>query len=230
MIKILLAEDQEVVGSLIKEVLEKESFDVKWAKDGESALKEFKISDPQPDVCLFDVMMPGIDGFSLAKEIRNMNSDVPIMFLTSQSEVKDLINGFNSGGDDFLRKPFSFEELMIKLKMLLRRAGKKLERIEKDKKVYALGLYEFYPDKQLLCFKDQKTSLTHRESSLLREFVEKENNMIERKDVLKKLWGDDNFFNARNMDVYIFKLRKYLSHDPGIRITNLRGIGYRLVC
>ena len=228
-IKVLLVEQDPRVGTLVKTSLEKESFEVEWMSEGNSALDRIEGREYQPDLCILDTDIAGLDSYNLAREIRRTKPNLAIMFISSQTEVNEIEKVFSCGADDYIRKPFHFEELKYKIKMLMRRIDYISTVPRSDQIMYSLGLYEFYPEKQLLCFKGKKIPLSYKESNLLREFVERKDQLVERKAVLKKLWGDDNFFNARNMDVYIVKLRKYLSQDPDICITNLRGIGYKLI-
>jgi DNA-binding response OmpR family regulator len=222
--KILFAEDEAILGKLVKEALDREpDFKVQWAKTGQEALQYFQ--DTPPDICLFDVMLPKIDGFTLAKKIRLINADVPIFFLTARSDTADVLKGFSSGGNDYLKKPFSIEELVIRLRELLRRNNKATPLQEN----YEFGTYWFSPATQTLRNEKEVFQLSGKEAELLKLLVLHKNNLLERKTVLMQLWGDDNFFNARNMDVYIGRLRKYLIHDTHLSIVNIRGYGYKLI-
>jgi DNA-binding response OmpR family regulator len=221
-IKILLAEDEPSLGQIIKESLESRNFDVLLCENGEEAYKVYK--KEQPVLLVLDVMMPKKDGFTLAKEIREENNDIPIIFLTSKSQTKDVVEGFNMGGNDYLKKPFSMEELIVRINELLKRQ-KKLNEI----KPIQLGAFVFDLKKQTLQLNDATETLTHREAHLLHNLIINKNQVLERSVILKKLWGDDDFFNARSMDVFITKLRKKLKEDPSIQILNVRGFGYKLV-
>ncbi len=221
-IKILLAEDEPSLGLIIKESLETRNFEVILCKDGLEAFLAFK--DQRPELLVLDVMMPKKDGFTLAKEIREIDDDIPIIFLTSKSQTADVIEGFTLGGNDYLKKPFSMEELIVRIKALLNRAKK-----NDTKKVMELGKFQFYYDKQLLIEDGNEVALTHREANLLYHLILNKNEVLDRSVILKKLWGDDDFFNARSMDVFITKLRKKLKSDPSIQIINIRGIGYKLI-
>ncbi|MCF8332144.1 MAG: response regulator transcription factor [Bacteroidales bacterium] len=223
-IKILLVEDEVTLANIVKDSLQTRDFKVDVVHNGNTALDTFLTNNY--DILVLDVMLPGLDGFSLAKEIRQSNQDIPIIFLTAKSQPEDVVQGFQLGGNDYLKKPFSMEELIIRIKNLL---GMNLSERKKTKEKYNLGLYTFYPARQMLLLGSWKQELTNRESEVLLMFCNNLNNIIERSVVLKKLWGDDHFFNARSMDVFISKLRKYLSKDPRIKIINVRSVGYKLI-
>ena len=223
-IKILLAEDDENLGSLLREYLKAKSFEADWVTDGEMAYKKFESGSY--DICVLDVMMPVKDGFTLAKEIRMMNRDMPIIFLTAKSMKEDVFEGFSIGADDYITKPFSMEELLYRIEAILRRTkgngtGKP--------SIYAIGKYQFDTHKQLLMIGDHSQKLTTKESELLKLLCNNANQILERNFALKAIWIDDNYFNARSMDVYITKLRKYLKEDPSIEIMNVHGKGYKLI-
>lgn len=223
---ILLAEDEAVLGKLVKEAMESKGFTVQWAKNGSDALQAYK--KEQPDICILDVMMPGIDGFTLAKQIRAINADIPILFLTARSQTSDVLKGYESGGNDYLRKPFSLEELYLRINELLRRI-KTTVSTDDIADEYKIGKYTFLPQAQLLSMGNEKIKLSNKETLLLQELVIHKNRLMERRQTLIKLWGDDNFFNGRNMDVYIAKLRKHLAADASLSIINVRGHGFKLV-
>lgn len=227
MIKILFVEDEPVLGKLVKEALEHKEYELNWCTNGADGLAHFKKEGA--DICILDVMLPGMDGFTLAKQLRSISKDVPILFLTARSQTADLIKGFEAGGNDYLKKPFSLDELYLRLQELLRRntAGKNSE--DDSVHCFQIGNYQFFPATQLLKCDKESFNLTYKESELLKELVKNKNNLMERKPVLIKLWGDDSFFNARNMDVYIAKLRKRLMHDQTLSIVNIRGYGYKLI-
>ncbi|WP_159947041.1 response regulator transcription factor [Polaribacter septentrionalilitoris] len=222
-VKVLLAEDEESLGMIVKESLESRDFIVFHAKNGDEALHFYKLE--KPDILVLDVMMPLKDGFTLAKEIRENNKIIPIIFLTAKSQTEDVIAGFNHGGNDYLKKPFSMEELIVRIKALLSRIELKpnLETIK-------IGTYIFNKTKQTLQYSSDTIQLTHRESELLFYLHEKKNQILDRSFILNKLWGNDDFFNARSMDVFISKLRKKLKKDTDIQIINIRGYGYKLIC
>lgn len=224
--QILFAEDEAVLGKLVKEALEREQgFVVDWVKNGEEALDHFR--EQPPDICILDVMMPVMDGFELARQIRRIREDVPVIFLTARSQTADVLKGFESGGNDYLKKPFSIEELLVRVRELLRRSSGKTATAHPER--YELGSYVFVPSTQMLRSPDGDHHLSGKETDLLRELVEHKNGLLDRKTTLLKLWGNDNFFNARNMDVYIARLRKYLARDPSLSIINVRGYGFKLI-
>ena len=220
-IKIVLAEDEPSLGHILKESLESRGFEVFHAPNGKIAYDFYQ--KESPDILVLDVMMPLKDGFTLAKEIRKENSAIPIIFLTAKSQTKDVLEGFEHGGNDYLKKPFSMEELIVRIQALLDRV-----KIKKDNNHIVLGKYIFNYTKQSLHYATETVVLTHRESELLFYLSEKQNEVLDRSFILKKLWGNDDFFNARSMDVFISKLRKKLSKDPTIKIINVRGFGYKL--
>lgn len=222
-IKILLAEDEPALGMIIKESLETRDFEVLLCEDGEKALETFKTE--KPELLVLDVMMPKLDGFALAQEVRNFDTQIPILFLTAKSQTKDVVQGFEYGGNDYLKKPFSMEELIVRIKALLGRV-----KHTKSKETITIGKFQFNYIKQLLSIENETIRLTHRETELLYHLIENRNDVLDRSLILKKLWGDDDFFNARSMDVFITKLRKKLAKDPSIKIINVRGYGYKLVC
>ncbi len=220
-IKILLAEDEPSLGQIVKESLETRNFKVILCPNGNDAYDHY-ISD-KPELLVLDVMMPLKDGFTLAKEIRAIDETIPILFLTAKSQVKDVVEGFEIGGNDYLKKPFSMEELIVRINALLKRSRAKSLDIQ-------MGDYLFNLPKQILVFDNNIEQLTHREAQLLWHLYEKRNQTLDRSFILKKLWGDDDFFNARSMDVFISKLRKKLKKDPSIQIINIRGFGYKMIC
>lgn len=222
-IKILLAEDEPALGMIIKESLETRDFEVFLCEDGEKALQVYKTK--KPELLVLDVMMPKLDGFALAQEIRSYDKQIPIIFLTAKSQTKDVVQGFVHGGNDYLKKPFSMEELIVRIKALLGRIQHK-----RSKEVISIGRFHFNYIKQLLQIENEEIHLTHREAELLYHLTEKRNEILDRSIILKRLWGDDDFFNARSMDVFITKLRKKLKKDENIQIINVRGYGYKLIC
>ena len=221
--KLLLAEDEVALGQIIKESLETRNFEVIYCKNGVEAFKAYQST--QPDLIILDVMMPLLDGFSVAKKIRSLDVRTPIIFLTAKSQVQDVVDGFEHGGNDYLKKPFSMEELLVRIKALLDRV--QVFRADED---IELGQYRFNRHKQTLTINDLEQTLTYRESQLLFHLSEKRNNLLDRMIILKKLWGEDDFFTARSMDVFITRLRKKLKQDPNIKIINIRGQGYKLMC
>ncbi|NKI30527.1 response regulator transcription factor [Croceivirga thetidis] len=222
-IKILLAEDEPSLGMIVKESLETRDFEVLHCTDGAEALHAFRTD--KPELLVLDVMMPKLDGFALAQEIRRYDKEIPIIFLTAKSQAKDVVEGFEHGGNDYLKKPFSMEELIVRIKALLGRVKQK-----QSKEVIPIGRFNFNYIKQVLVIDEEHIQLTHREAELLYHLTENRNEILDRSTILKKLWGDDDFFNARSMDVFITKLRKKLKKDEQIEIINVRGFGYKLIC
>jgi DNA-binding response OmpR family regulator len=223
-IDVLLAEDEPLLGKIIKETLESRDFLVEWTIDGVKAFSKFKTQ--KFDICVLDVMMPLKDGFSLAKEIRAVNKDIPILFLTAKSTTEDVIEGFNAGANDYLKKPFSMEELIIRMRHLTKNLS--YQEIPETETV-VLGEYSFNFKKQTLLIKGETIELSYKEAMLLKMLYENKNDVLDRTIALELIWGTASMFNARSMDVYITKLRKYLNEDPQIKIINIRGIGYKLL-
>lgn len=226
MTKILLAEDDPNLGTLLQEYLTIKGYETTLAKDGDEALTKF-VQQPY-DLCIFDVMMPKKDGFTLAKEVRMSDKDTPIIFLTAKSMKEDTLQGFKLGADDYMTKPFSMEELLARLQAVLRRS-QKVE--EQNEKVTSFKIKDFIFDseKQTLILNGESQKLTVKESELLKLLCENIGNPVSRSIALKMVWGDDTYFNARSMDVYITKLRKFLREDSGIQIVNVHGEGFKLM-
>ncbi len=219
--RIMYVEDEEVLASLVKDHLERNGFKVEWVANGneaESVFKEFK-----PDLCILDIMLPGLSGYEIGKLIRRQDEQVPIIFLTARSEAKDVVEGFKSGGNDYLRKPFSLEELMARLTNLLSMSG----RVSPG--LFKFGKLAFDPVRMQLVNGPESVTLSHRENELLKMLAAHVGAPVERKDILIQVWGDDHFFNSRNLDVYIVRLRKYLRMDPEVKLMTLKGVGYQLV-
>jgi DNA-binding response OmpR family regulator len=223
-LRILLCEDDENLGMLLREFLQAKGFNADLCSDGEKGYKAFVKN--QYDLCVFDVMMPKKDGFTLAQEIRLVNTEVPIIFLTAKALKEDILEGFKIGADDYITKPFSMEELVSRIGAILRRV-----RGKKDKEVtsYKIGRFTFDTQKQVLVIDDKTKKLTTKESELLALLCANVNQILERNFALKTIWVDDNYFNARSMDVYITKLRKLLKDDPSIEIINIHGKGYKVI-
>ena len=222
--RILLCEDDENLGMLLREYLQAKGFSADLFPDGESGYKAFLKG--KYDICVLDVMMPKKDGFTVAQEIRAVNADVPIIFLTARQLKEDILEGFKIGADDYITKPFSMEELVFRIEAILRRVkGKK----GKDVTIFRIGKFTFDTQKQQLMIGDTATKLTTKESELLKLLCQHVNEILERNYALKTIWIDDNYFNARSMDVYITKLRKHLKDDPSIEIINIHGKGYKLI-
>ncbi len=222
---ILLAEDDVNLGKVLTAYLEAKDYVVSHANNGEVAYDMFCSNDF--DICLIDVMMPIKDGFSLAKSIRKMDKKIPIIFLTAKDMQEDIIEGLSIGGDDYITKPFSMEVLQARIHALLRRAGK--TEGETDNLVYQIGKISFDVNHQSLTIDGETQKLTTRETELLTMLIQKKNEVLERGFALKKIWGDDSYYNARSMDVYITKLRKIFQKDPSIKIINVHGVGFKLV-
>jgi DNA-binding response OmpR family regulator len=224
MIKILLAEDDENLGELLRNYLKVKSFETDLYNNGEVAFEGF--NSRQYDLCIIDVMMPVKDGFALAQEIRIKNKRVPIIFLTARSMKDDVLEGFKIGADDYITKPFDMDELLFRIEAILRRIK---TNNQFTPQFYTLGKYTFDVQKQLLQHGNASHRLTTKESELLKLFCDNANQVVERNYALKTIWEDDNYFNARSMDVYITKLRKYLRDESSVRILNVHGKGFKLV-
>jgi two-component system, OmpR family, response regulator len=225
-VKILLAEDDENLGLLLKEYLIAKGYNTDLYPDGEMAYHGFMKN--QYNVCLLDVMMPKKDGFTLAKDIRMVNPDIPIVFLTAKNLKEDVIEGFRIGADDYMTKPFSMEELIFRIEAILRRMSSDALSADPQSK-FKIGMFTFDAQKQALSNGDKEVKLTTKESELLRLLAQNANKVLERNYALKAIWVDDNYFNARSMDVYITKLRKHLKPDPKLEIINIHGRGYKLI-
>lgn len=224
--KILYVEDELFLGKIVKESLESRHFDVTMETDGVNVIPVFK--QLNPDVCVLDVMLPNKDGFTIAGEIREINATVPIIFLTAKTQTDDLVKGFSIGGNDYIRKPFSMEELIVRIENALR-FKEHGARNGNGKDTLQIGKYNFYISRQLLSGFNEERKLSFRESELLKLLYENREKIIDRKDILNLLWGNDSFFNSRNLDVYITKLRSYLKEDDLLEIITIKGIGYRFV-
>lgn len=224
-VRILLAEDDENLGSLLKEYLEAKSYETHWLSDGDKAYHSFKRN--KYEICILDIMMPVKDGFTLAREIRIIDPEVPVIFLTAKSMKDDVLEGFSIGADDYITKPFSMEELLFRIEAILRRTRGKGSQNKQTE--FRIGRYNFDANKQTLALGDDVQRLTTKESELLKLLCNNANNVLERNFALKTIWIDDNYFNARSMDVYITKLRKYLKSDPSVEIMNIHGKGYKLI-
>ena len=223
--QILLAEDDPNLGLLLSEFLKKKGYEVVWAHDGDQAL-DFFVKGTF-DLCVFDVMMPKKDGFSLAKDIRATHLDVPIIFLTAKSMEEDTLQGFKVGADDYLTKPFSMDVLVARMEAILRRAhsDKSLPALADE---IQLGDFTYYPSKMRLVFQGNEQKFTPKENELMKLLCENLGRPVSRSYALKLIWGDDTYFNARSMDVYMTKLRKLLKEDPRVQLLNLHGEGFRL--
>ncbi|MBQ6432795.1 MAG: response regulator transcription factor [Bacteroidaceae bacterium] len=223
-LRILLCEDDESLGMLLREYLQAKGYEADLCPDGEAGYKAF-LKD-EYDMCVLDVMMPKMDGFQLAQEIRQVNQEIPVIFLTAKNLKEDIFEGFKIGADDYITKPFSMEELVYRMEAILRRVHGKQQ---KNVSVYHIGRFIFDTRRQILAIGDKQTKLTTKESELLILLCAHANDVLQRELALKTIWIDDNYFNARSMDVYITKLRKHLKDDPEIEINNVHGKGYRLI-
>ncbi|MDR2127244.1 MAG: response regulator transcription factor [Prevotellaceae bacterium] len=221
---ILLAEDDENLGVLLLEYLRVKGYETDLFADGESAFKGFQARSY--DICILDVMMPKKDGFTLAKEMRHVNNIIPIIFLTAKSQKEDIAEGFNSGADDYMTKPFSIEELLLRVEAVLRRTKGGTDQSQDE---FDIGIYRFNSTKQILVRGNIEQKLTAKESELLKFLCFNRNAILDRNFALRTIWNDDSYFNARSMDVYITKLRKYMKDDPSIQIINVRGKGFKLI-
>lgn len=224
-IKVLYVEDEIFLGKIVRESLESRGFEVIMESDGGKATGLFKKSNP--DICVLDIMLPNKDGFMIADEIRELNEEVPIIFLTAKTQTEDVVKGFSLGGNDYIRKPFSMEELIVRIQHLLRNKSESGTKIQGDS--VDMGTYHFQLNRQVLKNGKEERKLSYRESELLKLLYENRDKIIDRKDILNLLWGNDSFFNSRNLDVYITKLRSYLKDDPKLEIITIKGIGYRFV-
>ncbi len=223
-VNILLCEDDENLGMLLREYLQAKGYNAELCPDGDAGYKAF--IKGKYDICALDVMMPKKDGFTLAKEIRAVNSEIPIMFLTAKNLKEDVLEGFKIGADDYITKPFSMEELTLRMEAILRRVrGKK----NREVSLFNIGRFTFDSKKQILSIADKAVKLTTKESELLHLLCLHQNEILQRDFALKSIWIDDNYFNARSMDVYITKLRKHLKDDESVEIINIHGKGYKLI-
>lgn len=223
--KVLYVEDETFLGKIVKESLESRGYEVLMESDGNKVLTLFRQSNP--DVCVLDVMLPNKDGFTIADEIRSVDETVPIIFLTAKTQTEDVIKGFTLGGNDYIRKPFSMEELIIRIKNVLRGNTDAPKKITTD--TVQIGKYNFQLNRQVLAGAGDERKLSFREAELLKLLYENRDKIIDRKDILTLLWGNDSFFNSRNLDVYITKLRSYLREDSSLEIITIKGVGYRFV-
>ena len=223
--RILLCEDDQNLGMVLKNYLELNDYDVTLERDGRLGLAAFQRE--KFDICLLDVMMPNMDGFTLAEEIRDVDPDIPLFFLSAKTMKEDIIQGYKLGADDYITKPFDSEVLLLKIKAILKR-NEELTR-ESENIEFDLGKYHFNPKLRQLIVDGRTQTLSPKENELLKMLAEHKNDLLPRERALKKIWGSDTYFNGRSMDVYIAKLRKYLKEDPNIEIVNIHGNGFRLV-
>lgn len=230
--RILLVEDDRNFGDVLRSYLEMHNFDVDLAVDGIDGFEQFRRADY--DLCILDVMMPRKDGFTLAKDIRSKNTDVPIIFLTAKTLKEDVVEGFKIGADDYVTKPFNSEELLYRVQAILKRSKRSQEEQDSQQEEYSIGKYHFNYPLRVLYLKNgeeisEKTKLSPKEALLLRMFCEQRNKVLLRSEALTKIWGEDNYFTARSMDVFITKIRKYLAGDDTIEISNIHGNGFRMI-
>ena len=221
--KVLYVEDEVFLAKIVSETLEGRGYEVVMESDGGKAFDQF--NKEKPDVCVLDIMLPNKDGFAIADQIREKDPDVPIIFLSAKSQTSDVVNGFKKGANDYIRKPFSIEELIVRIENLLKPRKNEGD----DKEEVTIGQYTFHTKRQTLYHHDEQRKLSYRESELLKLLYENRVQIVERSEILTLLWGSDSFFNSRNLDVYITKLRGYLKLDPSIEIITIKGIGYRFV-
>lgn len=223
-LKILYIEDEPFLGKIVKETLEDQGFDVTWETDGAKVMGRFPHF--KPDVCIVDIMLPNIDGYTLCRQIRALLPNLPIIFLTAKTETADLVKGFEAGGTDYIRKPFSIEELIVRIyNQIHLLSGTNRKPIALEDEIH-LGNYLFYPGRYELHSPTVKTRLSQRDMQIISHFAAYKNQVVDRKDLLLSVWGDDSFFNSRNLDVYIRKIREYFREDSNISIQTLKGKGY----
>jgi DNA-binding response OmpR family regulator len=222
--KVLYVEDEVFLAKIVSETLQSRGYEVILQSDGGKAVDDFV--KEKPDVCVLDIMLPNKDGFAIADEIREKDTQVPIIFLSAKSQTSDVVSGFKTGANDYIRKPFSIEELIVRIENVLKT---KSAPPPGDAEEVTLGHYKFNLRRQTLHHPDEQRKLSYRESELLKLLYENRDKIVERSEILTLLWGSDSFFNSRNLDVYITKLRGYLKHDPAIEIITIKGIGYRFI-
>jgi len=226
MMKVLYIEDEPSLAKIVKESLQSRSFDILHLSDGEYLIEKFHSFNP--DICLFDVMLPIRDGFTLAKEIRKLNPQIPIIFITAKNQTVDILEGFQSGGNDYIKKPFSLEELIVRINNLYQICHQNPS-TNPYENIINIGKYKFSTTRLELILANEVKRLSYREAQLLMLLIEYKNEVVNRKHILDSIWGDDHFFNSRNLDVYITKLRQYLKEDSRVQILTLKAVGYRLV-
>lgn len=225
-VKILLVEDEQSLAMILRDTLNAQGFSVETAKDGEEGLAKF--FDIRPDVLVADIMMPRMDGFEMVRRIRKSDNRTPVLFLTARSATDDVVEGFDVGANDYLRKPFAIQELIARLRNLYGMVEK--PSASQVSLTVKIGDYIFNPIGQTLSLAGETVELSNRESEILRRLVDNRNGVVSSRDILIDLWGDDTFFNSRSLQVFITKLRHRLSSDPNVRLINVRGIGYKLIC
>jgi DNA-binding response OmpR family regulator len=221
---ILYIEDEQHLGRIVKETLEKQGYEVVWETDGAKVMDHF--NSFKPEICVLDIMLPNVDGYELCEQIKALSPELPVIFLTAKAETADLVKGFEAGGTDYIRKPFSIEELMVRIQNQLSLNAGRDQRNDALNQEIQLGIYTYFPLRYELSGPGGLVSLSQRDSEILTFMCRSVNQVIDRKQLLKAVWGDDSFFNSRNLDVYIRKLREYLKDDPKLRIQTLKGKGY----
>lgn len=222
-VKILLVEDDLNLGLIISDHLKSDGYAVSLCNNGVEAMQRF--NEDKFHLCIFDVMLPRKDGFTLTRDIRKTNSEIPILFLSAKGMTEDKVEGFNAGGDDYLSKPFSIEELQLRIKALLKRVNIKVD--EKEQTNYLLGIFVFDTENQTLVSNDQVKTLTKKEVQILKILFKYKNQVVSREVILNAVWGQNDYFVGRSLDVFITKLRKYLREDPKILISNIHGVGFK---
>lgn len=222
---LLYVEDDASLSFVTKDNLELKGYKVTHFDNGQNALDDIKINNY--DLCIFDVMLPGVDGFTLAEELRKIDQDVPIIFLTAKSLKEDRIKGLKLGADDYMTKPYSIEELFLKVEIFLRRSKFGNSYLQAESQ-FNIGEYTLDHNNLYLTYEEKKQNLTRKEADLLKYLIQNKNNVLERSLILKKLWGEDDYFLGRSLDVFISRLRKYLKNDPTVLIENIHGVGFRL--
>jgi len=228
-LKVLYVEDEPFLSHIVSDGLKSSGYTVQVVADGNLVMDAYQAS--KPDICILDIMLPSKDGYTLAKELKAVQPDLPIIFLSAKVLTEDVVKGFKSGGNDYLKKPFSMEELLVRMEALLHRFGSEsAPAATESSKVYSFGNCQLDTVHQILTTSSGEHSLSFKESALLEMMILRKNNVLERQEALIKIWGDDNYYNTRSMDVFMTHLRKLLKDEPGIQIMNLRSVGYKLIC
>jgi DNA-binding response OmpR family regulator len=225
-IRVLLAEDDRNLGNILKNYLDAKGYAATLCVNGQEAIDTFTRKDF--DFCILDIMMPVKDGFSVAREIRSLNKKIPVLFLTAKALQEDKLKGFEAGADDYITKPFSMEELLLRMQAILRRSEEPVKAAAAAH-LFTIGRYNFDFNRQALTIRGKEQKLTSKEAGLLKLLCTHTNEVLDRSTALKEIWNDDSYFNARSMDVYIVKLRKYLKDDPSVELINVHGVGFKLV-
>lgn len=223
-INVLLVEDEETLAMIIQDTLDDLGFEIKLANNGVAGLKSYY--ECKPDIIVADVMMPELDGFEMVKKIRQTDKSIPVIFLTARSAIKDVVEGFELGANDYLKKPFNMQELIVRIKALV---GRVQQSQETNNSLFQIGQYTFNATSQLLIYDQCSEELSHREAEILKKLCQNTNDVVETQGILLDLWGDDSFFNTKSLHVFITKLRHKLTKDESIKIVNVRGVGYKLI-